>query len=87
MVHMYYWFSEPSSPTSSFRSRADFEPGDLRLGLPRFSEENFPKNLVLTDKFKALAQKMNSTPSQIALAWILAEYDNCVWFLEIPSAR
>lgn len=36
-----------------------------------------PRNLILTDKFKALAQQLNSTPSQIALAWILADFDNC----------
>ena len=60
-----------------FRSRADFDPGDFRLRLPRFTEENFPKNLVLADKFKSLGQKLQRTPSQIALAWILAKYDNC----------
>lgn len=44
--------------------------------LPRFSEENFPKNLVITDKIKAIADKYNATPSQVTLAWILAEYDD-----------
>ena len=59
-----------------YRSRADFEENDMRLGLPRFSEENFSRNLELTDKLKALGDKYNATASQITLAWILAEHDN-----------
>ena len=58
-----------------YRSRADFDEGDFRLMLPRFSEENFPKNLVVTDKIKAIADKYGATPSQVTLAWILAEHD------------
>lgn len=45
--------------------------------LPRFSEENFPKNLALTDKIKDIADKYTATPSQVTLAWILAEHDDC----------
>ena len=48
----------------------------MRLGLPRFSEENFSKNLELTDKLKVLGDKYNATASQITLAWMLAEHDN-----------
>lgn len=43
--------------------------------MPRFSEENFSKNLELADGFKAIGDKYNVTPGQIALAWMLAE--NC----------
>jgi len=67
-----------------YRSRADFGEGDIRLRLPRFSEENFPKNLVLTDQIKAIADKYKATPSQVTLAWILAEYDDIV---PIPGCR
>ncbi|KAH8111790.1 Aldo/keto reductase [Phellopilus nigrolimitatus] len=67
-----------------YRSRADFDAGDFRLKLPRFSEENFPKNLVLSDKLKAIADKYNATPSQVTLAWILAEHDS---FVPIPGCR
>lgn len=59
-----------------YRSRADFDEGDFRLMIPRFSEENFPKNLVITDKIKAIADKYDATPSQVTLAWILAEYND-----------
>jgi aryl-alcohol dehydrogenase-like predicted oxidoreductase len=60
-----------------FRSRADFEPTDLRLIMPRFSEENFSKNVKLADKFQAVADKYKATSSQVALAWILADHPNC----------
>lgn len=63
-----------------FRSRAEFAPGDLRLLLPRYSEENFSKNVELADKFKVVAAKYNGvTPSQVILAWILAENPTCTW--------
>ena len=43
--------------------------------MPRFSSENFPKNLALIAHFEELGSKYDATPSQIALAWILAQ--NC----------
>ena len=60
-----------------FRSREDFPPDDLRVVLPRFSEENFSKNLVLVDELIELAKKYNVTSSQLTLAWILAEHPSC----------
>ncbi|KAH8107443.1 Aldo/keto reductase [Phellopilus nigrolimitatus] len=70
--------------SGQYRSRAAFEEGDLRLLLPRFSEENFEKNLELVDKIKLVADKYGATPTQIALAWILAEHGN---FIPIPGCR
>lgn len=49
------------------RSPSDFEEGDFRKFAPRFSEENFPKNLELVDKINAIAQKKGVTPSQLTL--------------------
>ncbi|KAI5118755.1 hypothetical protein M0805_004841 [Coniferiporia weirii] len=65
-----------------YRSRADFDEGDRRLSLPRFSEENFPKNLALSEKLKAIADKYGATPSQVTLAWILSED-----YIPIPGCR
>jgi aryl-alcohol dehydrogenase-like predicted oxidoreductase len=62
---------------ASFRSRAQFEEGDFRLGYPRFSEENFPKNVAIADKLGEVGKKYNATPSMISLAWILASSPNC----------
>ena len=58
--------------------------------LPRFSEENFPKNLVVTDKIKAIADKYGANPSQVTLAWIIAEHDTskssrCTVYLGIAA--
>ncbi|MBY8978654.1 aldo/keto reductase, partial [Rhodobacteraceae bacterium NNCM2] len=41
--------------TGQIKSRADFEPSDFRLNAPRFSQENFPKNLVLVKELAKIA--------------------------------
>jgi aryl-alcohol dehydrogenase-like predicted oxidoreductase len=51
------------------------------LVLPRFTEENFPKNLALANKITAIAQRLNTTPGEVALAWILAENPDSKPFL------
>ncbi|KAF8875002.1 Aldo/keto reductase [Infundibulicybe gibba] len=70
--------------TGAYKSPADFAESDLRRHAPRFSVENFPKNLRVTDKLRDIAAKYNTTPSQITLAWILAEHGN---FIPIPGTR
>lgn len=45
--------------------------------LPRFQPDNFPKNLEVVAKLKAIAEKYNATSGQIALAWIIAAHPNC----------
>ncbi|KAG5653935.1 hypothetical protein H0H81_009292 [Sphagnurus paluster] len=67
-----------------FRSPVDFEEADIRKMLPRFSEENFSKNLKVVDELKKIGEKYDATTSQIALAWILAEHPN---FIPIPGIR
>jgi aryl-alcohol dehydrogenase-like predicted oxidoreductase len=52
--------------------------------MPRFSEENFPKNLPLVDKLQEISSKLGITSSQLALAWILAEHDD---FFPIPGCK
>lgn len=51
----------------------DFAEDDFRRHLPRFSEANFDKNLVLVEKIRALASVRRATPSQLALAWLFAQ--------------
>jgi aryl-alcohol dehydrogenase-like predicted oxidoreductase len=58
------------------RSPADFEEGDFRKRAPRFSEENFPKNLELVDRITEIASKKGATPSQLTLAWLLHQGDD-----------
>ena len=68
--------------TGTIRSPSDFEEGDFRKFAPRFSEENFPKNLELVDHIGAIAKKKGVTASQLTLAWILAQGQD---FIPIPG--
>jgi aryl-alcohol dehydrogenase-like predicted oxidoreductase len=51
----------------------DFEASDIRRLLPRYQGENFYQNLVLVEKVRALASAKGVSPSQLALAWVLAQ--------------
>ncbi|KIY72516.1 Aldo/keto reductase [Cylindrobasidium torrendii FP15055 ss-10] len=64
--------------TGQYKSPDDFEPGDYRLGIPRFSKDNFPRILAAVDKIRDVAKAHNATPGQVALAWILSQSDNIV---------
>jgi aryl-alcohol dehydrogenase-like predicted oxidoreductase len=55
-----------------YRSIDDFEEGDWRRANPRFMGDNFQKNLDVVDKVREIAQDRGATPSQLALAWLLA---------------
>ena len=70
--------------TGQYKSRTDFQPNDTRLWLPRFSEENFHKNLELIDKLTQFAEKKGCTTGQLALAWLLKQGDNVI---PIPGTR
>ncbi|PKC60321.1 oxidoreductase [Rhizophagus irregularis] len=70
--------------TGKYKSIDDFEPDDVRRMLPRFQGENFDKNLVIVRKFEEFANKKGVTPSQLCLAWVLAQGDNIV---AIPGTR
>ncbi|WP_433167498.1 aldo/keto reductase [Kribbella sp. CA-247076] len=59
--------------TGQLKSPDDFEPDDMRRGLPRFSGENFQRNLDLVEKVRSLAAEKGVTPGQLALAWLLAQ--------------
>ncbi|KAL1612409.1 hypothetical protein SLS60_000635 [Paraconiothyrium brasiliense] len=59
--------------TGAYKSPDDFEEGDFRKWAPRFSKENFPKNLKLVDQFAELANKKGVTTGQLVLAWELAQ--------------
>ena len=59
-----------------YTSPADFEEGDFRKMAPRFSAENFPKNLLLLRKFEELALRKGVTSGQLCLAWLLAQGDD-----------
>ncbi|KAA6410691.1 MAG: Aldo keto reductase [Lasallia pustulata] len=70
--------------TGQYKSRDDFEEGDYRRMSPRFSEENFPKNLKLVDEISALAKKKGCTPGQLTLAWLMAQGEDII---PIPGTK
>ncbi|CAF1095138.1 unnamed protein product [Adineta ricciae] len=68
--------------TGQIKNPDDFADDDFRRLCPRFSKENFPKNLKLVDDLTEIAKKKGCTPGQLTLAWILAQGDD---FIVIPG--
>jgi len=62
----------------------DLAEDDYRRHAPRFQGENFQKNLQLVEQVKTIAQEKGVTPSQLALAWLLAQGDDIV---PIPGTK
>jgi aryl-alcohol dehydrogenase-like predicted oxidoreductase len=59
--------------TGQITSPDDFEPDDMRRGMPRFSGDNFQRNLDLVEKVRSMAADKGITAGQLALAWLLAQ--------------
>jgi aryl-alcohol dehydrogenase-like predicted oxidoreductase len=70
--------------SGQIRSVDDLEPDDFRRHHPRFQGENFQRNLELVDRVKQIADDKGVTPSQLALAWVLAQGDDVV---AIPGTK
>ncbi|HKO85942.1 MAG TPA: aldo/keto reductase [Actinomycetota bacterium] len=62
----------------------DFGEDDFRRNHPRFTGENFARNLELVDRVRELAASKGGTPSQLAIAWVLAQGDDVV---PIPGTK
>jgi aryl-alcohol dehydrogenase-like predicted oxidoreductase len=59
--------------TGRFKTFEDLPEDDWRRSQPRFQGENFQKNLDLVGKVEEIALEKGVTPSQLALAWVLAQ--------------
>ncbi|WP_314408750.1 aldo/keto reductase [Pseudomonas kuykendallii] len=70
--------------TGALTSPEDFAEDDYRRFSPRFQGENFARNLLLVEKVKAVAEAKGVTPSQLALAWVLAQGDDLI---PIPGTK
>ncbi len=70
--------------TGTIDTSTAFSDGDIRTRVPRFNEENLPANQALVEQVRALAAAKNVTPSQVALAWLLAQQP---WIVPIPGTR
>ncbi len=56
-----------------FRKLEDLAADDWRRESPRFQGENFSKNLAVLEQINLIAKEKGCTPSQLALAWLLAQ--------------
>jgi aryl-alcohol dehydrogenase-like predicted oxidoreductase len=63
---------------------AELDAKDIRRGMPRFSAENYPKNLALREPYLAIAKKVGCTPAQLAIAWSLHKWPHLI---SIPGTR
>jgi aryl-alcohol dehydrogenase-like predicted oxidoreductase len=70
--------------TGQFKKLEDLPEGDYRRNAPRFQGENFQKNLELVKSVSELAKAKGCTPSQLALAWVLAQGKDIV---PIPGTK
>ncbi|MGH8014312.1 MAG: aldo/keto reductase [Candidatus Binataceae bacterium] len=64
--------------SGAIKSPDDLEPDDWRRENPRFQGANFTRNLELVHEIERLAAARGVTPSQLALAWVLAQGDDIV---------
>ena len=70
--------------TGQLKNFDDLEPDDYRRFSPRFQGENFQKNLDLVKQVELMAREKGCQPSQLALAWLLAQGDDVV---PIPGTK
>ncbi len=70
--------------SGEIRSLDDLPPGDFRRANPRFQGENFAQNLELVDRVTEIALEKHVAPSQLALAWVLAQGEDVV---PIPGTK
>lgn len=70
--------------TGTIAADTKFEKNDFRNIVPRFTPEAMAANQALVDLLKAQAARLNVTPAQIALAWILARKP---WMVPIPGTK
>ncbi|MBL5905683.1 aldo/keto reductase [Serratia fonticola] len=70
--------------TGAIQSIEDLAADDFRRDNPRFQGENFARNLELVTKVSELARRKGVTPSQLALAWVMAQGENIV---PIPGTK
>ncbi len=68
--------------TGEFKRPEDVK--DNRSRMPRYQGENFYKNFELVEKIKSMADEKDCTPSQLAIAWVIAQGDDII---TIPGTK
>lgn len=70
--------------TGQIKKFEDLADDDYRRFSPRFQGENFQKNLKLVRRVEEMAKEKRCKPSQLALAWVLAQGEDVV---PIPGTK
>lgn len=70
--------------TGQIRTVDDFPVDDWRKTNPRFTGENFQRNLAIVDEVQAIGAEIDATPAQTALAWLLTRGNDIA---SIPGTR
>lgn len=70
--------------TGQFKKFDDLPADDYRRNTPRFQGENFQKNLDLVKRVEEIGKEKGCKPSQLALAWVLAQGNDMV---PIPGTK
>ncbi|KAI5860469.1 putative aldo-keto reductase [Durotheca rogersii] len=70
--------------TGQYKSPEDFDETDFRRSIPRFSRENFHKNVELVDMLQGIAAKKGCTSGQLSLAWLMKQGDD---IFPIPGTK
>lgn len=70
--------------TGKYQSEKDFSDGDFRKTNPRFVGDNIEQNKRLLEAIQPMTIKYNCTSGQIALAWLMAQWDSIV---PIPGTK
>ena len=70
--------------TGQIRTAEDIPDDDWRKTNPRFTGQNFQRNLAIVDEVQAVAAEAGATPAQVALAWLLAQGNDIA---PIPGTR
>jgi aryl-alcohol dehydrogenase-like predicted oxidoreductase len=65
-------------------TRETITAGDMRGTNPRFAAAAIEQNFAIVDRVRAVAGRYGAAPGQIALAWLLAQYDRMI---PIPGTR
>jgi len=68
--------------TGKIDEKTTFDSNDFRNKVPRFSQDARKANQALVDLLGKIAEKKDTTPAQIALAWLLAQKP---WIVPIPG--
>jgi aryl-alcohol dehydrogenase-like predicted oxidoreductase len=63
-------YGVPSRGLISDSAQASQQSGDVRSRMPRFSAENFSRNLALVEAMAAIARDKNVATAQLAFAWV-----------------